>query len=91
MSRWVRTELALVNSESPEPNSQDLVTFGRYMGRTYEQVRQDPSYCEWVMNTVAQGEAIQNANLVRLAEYIHPMPVTDTYAADDWADMDQEL
>ena len=91
MSRWVRTDLALVNSETPEPNSQDLVTFGKHMGRTYEQVLQDPSYCEWVMNTVAQGEAIQNANLVRLAEYIHHVQVTDTYAADDWADMDQEL
>ena len=91
MSRWVRTDLALVTSETPEPNSQDLVTFGRYMGRTYEQVLQDRSYCDWVMNTVAQGEAIQNANLVRLAEYIHHVQVTDTYAADDWADMDQEL
>ena len=92
MSRWVRTDLALVNSATPEPNSQDLVTFGKHMGRTYEQVLQDPSYCNWIMDTVAQGESIQNTNLLRLAEYIHHVQVNDTYAADGWEDdMDQEL
>ena len=92
MSRWVRTDLALVNTETPEPNSQDLVTFGKHMGKTYEQVLQDPQYCNWIMDTVAQGESIQNNNLVRLAEYIHHVQVNDTYAADGWEDdMDQEL
>ena len=89
MSRWVRTDLALVNSETPEPNSQDLVTFGKHMGKTYEQVLQDPPYCNWIMDTVAQGESIQNTNLLRLAEYIHHVQVNDTYAADGWADLDQ--
>ena len=84
-------DLALVNSENPEPNSEDLVTFGKWMGKTYEQVfLQDQSYCEWVLTTVAQGEGAQNANLVRLAQYIHAKQVADTYAADGWAEMDQE-
>ena len=53
---------------------------------------QDPPYCNWIMDTVAQGESIQNNNLLRLAEYIHHVQVNDTYAADGWEDdMDQEL
>ena len=48
MSRWVRTDLALVNTLTPEPNSLDLVTFGRHMGKTYEQVLQDAAYCKWI-------------------------------------------
>ena len=91
MSRWARTDLALVNTLTPEPNSLDLVTFGRHMGKTYEQVLQDPQYCKWV-NTVGQGESVNNNNnLQRLGEYIHHVQLQDTYAADDWVnDMEQD-
>ena len=92
MSRWVRTELALVNTLTPEPNSLDLVTFGRHMGKTYEQVlQQDPQYCQWVLDTVAQGESVNNHNLMRLGEFIHHVQLQDSYAADGWVeDMEQD-
>ena len=92
MSRWVRTELALVNTLTPEPNSLDLVTFGRHMGKTYEQVlQQDPQYCQWVLNTVEQGESVNNHNLMRLGEFIHHVQLQDSYAADGWVeDMEQD-
>ena len=91
MSRWARTPPDLVNTLTPEPNSLDLVTFGKHMGKTYEQVLQDPKYCEWVMETVAQGETVNNNNLVRLGEYIHFVQMQDTYAADGWVnDMEQD-
>jgi len=90
MSRWERMDLALVNTLTPEPNSLDLVTFGKHMGKTYEQVLQDPKYCEWVMETVAQGETVNNNNLLRLGEYIHSVHVQDTYAADGWNEMEQD-
>ena len=91
MSRWARTDLALVNTLTPEPNSLDLVTFGRHMGKTYEQVLQDPQYCKWVMDTVGQGESVNNNNLQRLGEYIHHVQLQESYAADDWVnDMEQD-
>ena len=37
-SRWKRKDLALMNSESADPMSEDLVTFGKHMGKTYAQV-----------------------------------------------------
>ena len=86
-SRWARTDLAIVN-ESAEPMGEDLVTFGKHMGKTYAQVYQeDQSYCEWVMTTVVQTEGAPP--LQRLAHYIHTQQTAETFAADGWAEMDQ--
>jgi hypothetical protein len=90
MSRWERTDVALVNTQTQEPNSMDLVTFGRHMGKTYEQVLQDPQYCKWVLETVEQGESVSNLNLRRLGDYIHHVQMQATYAADDWTNADME-
>ena len=77
-----------MKSESADPMSEDLVTFGKHMGKTYAQVfLEDQSYCEWVMNTVAQSEGAPG--LVRLAHYIHQEQTAETFAADGWEEMDQ--
>jgi hypothetical protein len=68
----------------------DLVTFGRHMGKTYEQVLQDPQYCKWVLETVEQGESVSNLNLRRLGDYINHVQMQATYAADDWTNADME-
>ena len=86
-SRWTRTDLARVN-ESAEPLDEDLITFGKHMGKTYTQVYvDDPGYCEWVMTTIAQSEG--SPALQRLAHFIHIQQTAETFAADGWAEMDQ--
>ena len=86
-SRWARTDLAHVN-ESAEPLDEDLITFGKHMGKTYAQVYvDDPGYCEWVMTTVAQSEG--SPALQRLDHFIHTQQTAETFAADGWEEMDQ--
>ena len=66
------------------------MTFGKHMGKTYEQVLQDPSYCEWVLRTVEQGESVSNLNLRRLGDYIHHVQLQATYESDDWTNAEME-
>ena len=88
-SRWARMDFAQVNP-SADPLDDDLVTFGKHLGKTYTQVyASDPGYCEWVMQTVSQGESANAPALERLAHFIHTKQTAETFAADGWAEMDQ--
>ena len=88
-SRWERTDFAQVNP-SADPLDDDLATFGKHMGKTYAQIyASDPGYCEWVMQTVSQGESANAPALERLAHFIHTKQTAETFAADGWAEMDQ--
>ena len=81
-SRWARQAVAEVNL-SLEPLNDDIVTFGKHMGKKYVEVYMtDPKYCEWVMESVAQSEASEQH--LRLAHFIHTHQMRETYAADDW-------
>ena len=93
-SRWNRLEVAEVNA-SPEPMDDDVVTFGKHMGKKFVEVyMQHPDYCEWVMHTVAQADTFTpSAELQRLAHFIHTHQMLETHAADGWSEiesMDQE-
>jgi hypothetical protein len=93
-SRWNRLEVAEVNA-SPEPMDDDVVTFGKHMGKKFVEVyMQHPDYCEWVMDTVAQADTFTpSAELQRLAHFIHTHQMLETHAADGWSEiesMDQE-
>ena len=88
-SRWERMDFAQVNP-SADPLDDDLATFGKHMGKTYAQIyASDPGYCEWVMQTVSQGESANAPALERLAHFIHTKQTAETFAADGWAEMDQ--
>jgi hypothetical protein len=94
-SRWNRLDVEQVNT-NPEPLDDDVVTFGLHMGKKFVQVyMQEPGYCEWVMNTVAQADTVTcSPALQRLAHFIHTHQMLETHAADGWneiAEMEQEL
>ena len=83
-SRWHRQAVSEVN-QSVEPRTEDLITFGKHAGKKYVEVyMHEPKYCEWVMETVAEGEA--SPELARLAHFIHAHQMRETYAADEWDD-----
>ena len=56
-SRWERIPLSsysLVTMGKP-PTGRDVLTFGKHTGETYDTVwKTDPSYCQWVMQTVSR-------------------------------------
>ena len=66
-SRWERMDLTEVQPQGPL-NDLDLVTFGRHMGHTYEEVFQDIHYAQHILQT-AEQEA-NNPPLRRLAQYL---------------------
>ena len=67
-SRWERIPLD-AEQLSREPQDSDLVTFGKYSGKTYLSVIDDLSYCQWVMMT-AESDEETSQGLRRLAKYL---------------------
>ena len=39
---------------STEGKDSDLVTFGKYLGKTYKEVAKDPEQTQWIMQSVEQ-------------------------------------
>ena len=66
-TRWERLPLPV---QEGQPQDYDLVTFGKYVGRTYQEVYEDPPYSEWVLRTVESGETSQYPDMKRLALYL---------------------
>ena len=83
LSRCERLPLSAVTSTDQEPQPQDLITFGKHMGDTYQEVyEQDRSYCQWVMSTMETGDPSEPMR--RFAAYIYKKEVEQTYEADQY-------
>ena len=52
------------------PQDHDLVTFGKFVGRTYQEVYEDQSYAEWILRTAESGATSFAPELKRLAMYL---------------------
>ena len=90
LSRWERLEVSEVTSESVEPQPQDLVICGKHTGETYLEVCQkDPAYCKWLLQSMEAGEIPEQ--LKRLAIFVLNQQLAETYEADPYLDMDEEM
>jgi len=68
----------------------DIITFGKYMGRTYRQVwNLDPPYCQYIMQSAEVGEA--TAPVRRLAQYMAQMEREEGFRDIPAGRMDDEL
>ena len=75
--------------ETEPPRHQDLVTFGKHTGETYQQTLEDAEYCNWILLTVDTGDS--NPSLNRLAHYIHAQQLQETYLADPMEEEGDDL
>ena len=54
-----------------EPSNCDMITFGKYAGKTYQEVMMEDSlYCNWVIATVDQKHEESNPAMIRFAHYL---------------------
>ena len=68
--RWERIPLTEFEPSMSNPlDDNDILTFGKHLGYTYLQVwKQDPNYCQWVLETAEMGDA--SPQLKRFAHYV---------------------
>ena len=84
LNRWERLDFSEINQTGLEPSHTDLLSFGKYMGSTYQEVYlNDQEYCQWAMATVAV-ESSTSLPLRQFATYIHNQQIAQTYEADSY-------
>ena len=79
LTRWERHPMPDATSEDylEAPTNTDLVTFGKHMGKTYQQVKDDhPDYVAWMMETLDQ-ETDHSAAFLHLAKYFQKNQVLE--------------
>ena len=69
-TRWERIPLVNLEAKTELPGPMDRITFGKYMGKTYQTVHlQHPEYCDWILRTAETGDS-PSQQLLRLARYL---------------------
>jgi len=69
---------------------EDVVTFGTYMGMTYQQVwKQHQGYCQWILQTAETGDA--SPQLRRFATYVVQMEQNFGFQEVQAGSLDEEL
>ena len=68
LTRWERLPLETVNLKT-EGKDNDLVTFGKYLGKTYKEVASDPEQTQWILQSVEQDPKVSQ-EMIRLANYL---------------------
>ena len=93
LSRWERLPANTLLEMNPEDLGQEMVSFGKHAGSTYQQVKQeDPKYCQWVMQTTEYGEP--SPEMRRLAQYLKPVEeiiISDTDSVMDLTNDEDQL
>ena len=57
-TRWERIRLDDFHPKTETLGGRDRITFGQYMGKTYQQVYMNHSdYCQWVLHTAETGDS----------------------------------
>jgi hypothetical protein len=89
-TRWERIPLASFEPKTDTLGPMDRITFGKYMGKTYNAVYQEhPEYCAWILQTAETGDR-PSQQLTRFARYL---TTRETRSTEDIPPgrMDEEL
>jgi hypothetical protein len=69
-TRWQRIPLDDLAPRTETLGSRDRITFGKYLGQSYQQVYLNhPDYCQWVLQTAETGDA-PSWMLIRFAKWL---------------------
>ena len=73
LNRWERKKIRKIIPIAKEPGDQEIVTFGKHKGMTFQQVYQtDRQYCCWAVKTMEAGDNRNpcSKGLLRFARYV---------------------